>query len=79
MVCMVRHRIHVDGMTCRGCEAVIRREIDTVADVTDVTADHERGLVAFTAEHETVGSYVEQVVDDLGYEVTAYESLEAER
>ena len=76
---MVRHRIHVDGMTCRGCEAVVTRELDAIESVTDVTADHGAGLVELTVEHATAGSYAEQAINDLGYEVTEYESLEDER
>ena len=71
---MVRHRLSVDGMTCRGCEAVLTREIEAIDDVTDVTADHETGLVAFATDDTTTGSYVEQAVNDLGYEVTGHES-----
>lgn len=66
----MRHRIDVDGMTCTGCEAILEREVGTVGDVTDVTADHEAGVVAFATPRPTTGSYVEQVIDGLGYVVT---------
>jgi|AntDeeMinimDraft_5_1070356.scaffolds.fasta_scaffold20091_2 copper chaperone len=66
----MRHRIDIDGMTCTGCEAILEREVGDVGDVTDVTADHEVGVVSFATPRPTTGSYVEQVIDSLGYEVT---------
>lgn len=66
----MRHRIDVDGMTCTGCKAIIEDKVGAVGDVTDVTADHEAGVVAFATPRPTTGSYIEQVVADLGYEVT---------
>ena len=66
----MRHRIDVDGMTCTGCEAIIEDKVGAVGDVTHVTADHETGVVSFATPHPTTGSYIEEVVDDLGYTVT---------
>ncbi|WP_049903868.1 heavy-metal-associated domain-containing protein [Halococcus agarilyticus] len=70
----MRHRIDVDGMTCTGCAAIVEREVGDVGDVTHVAADHEAGVVSFATPHPTTGSYVEQVIDDLGYVVTAHTS-----
>jgi copper chaperone CopZ len=71
---MGRHRIGVDGMTCKGCEAVIKREVGDIDGVTDVASDHNKGLVEFTTASPPTGSYVEQAIDDLGYVVTDHTS-----
>jgi copper chaperone len=71
---MVHHQIDVDGMTCMGCEAVLKREVSDIEDVTEVVADHEEGVVEFTTASPPTGSYVEQAIDDLGYVVTDHTS-----
>jgi copper chaperone CopZ len=71
---MVRHRFRIDGMTCMGCEAVIKREISAIEDVEQVEVDHETGIVEFTTTTAATGSYIEQAVNDLGYDVTEYET-----
>lgn len=71
---MGRHRIGVNGMTCKGCEAVIKRELSEIDGVTNVLADHDEGMVEFTTASLPTGSYVEQAIDDLGYVVTDHTS-----
>ena len=71
---MVRHRLRIDGMTCTGCEAVIKHEVDDIGDVEQVAVDYETGTVEFTTTSTATGGYVEQAIDDLGYEVTEYDS-----
>ena len=66
---MVRHRIGVDGMTCMSCEAILKHEVGDIDGVTDVSADHDEGMVKFTT-----ASYVEQAIGDLGYVVTDHTS-----
>lgn len=72
---MVRHRFRVDGMTCTGCEAIIKREVSDIGDVEGVEVDHETGTVELTTTSAAAGGYVEQAINDLGYEVTEYTSL----
>jgi copper chaperone len=69
---MVRHRLRVDGMACTGCEATIKREISDISDVEEIDADYETGMVELTSTSAATGGYVEQAVNDLGYEVTEY-------
>lgn len=69
---MVSHRFHIDGMTCTGCEAILKREVGTIDGIEHVEADHETGIVEFSATQATAGGYVEQVIIGLGYAVTEY-------
>lgn len=71
---MVRHRFHIDGMTCMGCEAIIRREVSDIDDVEVIEVDHETGTVELTTTSAATGGYIEQAINDLGYEVTEYTS-----
>lgn len=71
---MVRHRLRIDGMTCTGCEAIIRRHIGDIGDVELLDIDHEAGTVELTTASVTTGGYVEQAINDLGYEVVEYDS-----
>ena len=71
---MVRHRLRIAGMACTGCEAVIKHEIDDIGDVERIAVDYETGTVEFITTNAATGGYVEQAIDDLGYEVTGYDS-----
>lgn len=68
---MEQYTFQVAGMECRGCGYLIERELDTVDEVLRSAADHEAGTLEFTVTDRNTGSYVECLVSDLGYEVTA--------
>lgn len=68
---MEQYTFQVAGMECRGCGYLIERELDAVEDVLRSAADHEAGTLEFTVTDPRTGSYVECLVSDLGYEVTA--------
>lgn len=68
---MEHYTFHVVGMECRGCGYLLEREIRAVDDVLRSAADHEADIVEFTVPDPETGSYVEHLVSDLGYEVTA--------
>lgn len=70
----MHHRVGIDGMTCTGCEAVLKREVENIDDVTDVTTDHKEKLIEFTTTTQATGSYVEEVIANLGYQVTHHKS-----
>lgn len=69
---MVRHRFCIDGMACTGCEATIKRAISDIDDTKEIDVDHETGMVELTTTSTATGGYVEQAINDLGYEVTEY-------
>lgn len=64
--------LQVNGMTCKGCEAIINRELGDIEGVHRVEADHESGVVTIATDHSSTGGYVEQVIVNLGYDVAAY-------
>lgn len=63
------HRLHVDGMSCTGCEATIKSEIGSLGNVSGVEADHATGTLAFAASNVAAPRDVERTVERLGYEV----------
>lgn len=66
---MVRYKFRVDDMSCVGCERIIQNEIDVIDGVSWNDTDHKTGTIEFTASDPETGSYVEHVINNLGYEV----------
>ncbi|MFC6724567.1 heavy-metal-associated domain-containing protein [Halobium palmae] len=66
---MESYTLHVDGMSCTGCEAAITSELQSLGHVTGVEADRRTGTVEFkTADTDGI-SAVGSAIEELGYEV----------
>lgn len=58
----------VDGMTCGGCEAGVRRVVGKLDGVEDVAASYEEGTATVTYEPETVTpADIIAAIEQLGY------------
>lgn len=66
---MVRYKFRVNGMSCVGCERIVQNEIDVIDGVRWSDADHETGTIEFAVPDPETGSYVEYIINNLGYEV----------
>lgn len=75
---MEYHRLHVDGMSCTGCEATIKSEVGSLRNVSGVEADHVDGTIAFAASDAAAPRDVERAIAGLGYEVTGRDPRSAE-
>ena len=63
--------LKVAGMTCGGCEASVKRALERIEGVTEVRADHGKGIVAVEAEGEIERSALESAVEDAGFSVVS--------
>lgn len=65
----LKHRtVHVQGMTCEGCEQTIERGLGELSGVQEVHADHRRGIVDIIYDLEQLTlDEVERRVENLGY------------
>lgn len=63
-------QLTVSGMTCGGCENAVRRTLQQVDGVEDVTASHAASLVGvtFDATKVTVATLKEKI-EGLGYDI----------
>ncbi len=60
----------VQGMTCGHCELSVREEVEEVAGITSVQADHSTGRVVVAGE-EVDDEAVRPAVAEAGYRVTS--------
>lgn len=64
---MSEKKYAVTGMTCGHCAASVRREVATIAGVTDVDIDVGSGSLLVTSSGDIDDALVQQAVVDAGY------------
>ena len=62
-------KIKVDGMVCGGCENRVKNALSTIEGVESVEANHKTGIVTIVSKGEIDKSIIENIIDDLGFEV----------
>ncbi len=64
-------QLKVTGMTCGGCESAVRRALQQVEGVEEVSASHAASLVGVTYDPEKVTrAMVTEKIESLGYAVS---------
>lgn len=64
--------VPVKGMTCAGCTAAIRMAVKRLDGVSDVRADHEKGLVTVTyIEGKVTIDRIVEAINRTGYKASA--------
>lgn len=67
---MTTKQLHVDGMTCGGCEQSVTNALLRIDGVTAVAADHASGVVKVDGENLS-DEALRAAVEDAGYAVRA--------
>jgi copper chaperone CopZ len=63
-------QLTVTGMTCGGCESAVRRALQQVEGVEEVSASHAANLVGVTYDPDKVTrAMVKEKIEALGYDV----------
>ncbi len=63
-------QLRVAGMTCGGCENAVKRALQQIEGVEDVTASHDAGLVGVRFDAAKVTPAVlKERIELLGYDV----------
>jgi copper chaperone len=63
-------QLTVTGMTCGGCESAVRKALEQIDGVEDVSASHAANLVGVSYDTEKVTrAMVRERIEALGYEV----------
>ena len=61
--------LNVKGMMCEGCERRIQNVVSDMDGVENVEANHHTGKVIITCNNDIEIKKIEEVIDDIGYEV----------
>jgi copper chaperone CopZ len=62
--------LHVEGMTCRGCENSIKSTLKKKAGIREVAASHSENSVVVTFERDRITiEEIKAVISDLGYQI----------
>ena len=61
--------LNVKGMMCGGCENRVKNAIKDIEGVENVIADHTTGEVIITTNDNVSQNIIEEVIEDIGYEV----------
>lgn len=61
--------IKVNGMMCEGCENRIKNSLNSIDGIENVEANHLTGLVEVLAKENISKNYIEEKIDDIGFEV----------
>jgi copper chaperone CopZ len=69
----VEHRFEVEGMRCGGCEGSVRRALEALEGVTEVSADHRRGEVKVVARAGVSPSALRGAIEGAGFSVQRQE------
>ena len=61
-------KISVKGMMCGHCEMHVKKALEAIDGVTNVSASHEKGTVTFETTKEVDEALIKKAVADAGYE-----------
>lgn len=61
-------KISVKGMMCGHCEMHVKKALEAIDGVTNVSASHEKGTVTFETSKEVDEALIKKAVADAGYE-----------
>lgn len=70
---MKKIELHVDGMTCHGCENRLKNTLSNIEGVTKVTANYQTKLVTITSKKDLDLSLITSKIIDLGFNVITKE------
>ncbi len=65
---MTMNKLIVTGMHCSSCETILKEDVGAIAGVSNVNADHKKGIVSFDGPKEAV-SKVKAAIENDGYAV----------
>lgn len=70
------YTLHIDGMTCTGCEAAIESSVKKLPGIIEIRTNHKtgKGLVRFDANKTNINQ-IKRAIEELGYKVVNYEEI----
>ncbi len=70
------YTLHIEGMTCTGCEAAITTRVQKINGVQEILANHKtgKGLIRLDANKTNIKQII-NAIEELGYKVTQYDEI----
>ena len=65
--------LKVDGMHCGGCEGCVKRVLEALPQVDEVTASHVEGTAVVTLNADVADDVLKSKVEGLGFTVLGVE------
>ena len=72
-VCGIRRVMHIEGMMCGHCEAMVKRVLEAIDGVEEATASHTEGTAILTLSAPVDDALLRQAVEDEDYQVISIE------
>lgn len=66
---MQKISLKIKGMKCTGCENRVKKALQTIKGVEEVSASFESGIVTLNAKEEIEKDLVTQKIENLGFEI----------
>lgn len=62
-------KLKVNGMHCEGCENRIKNSLSTIDGISEVSANHTKGIVIIKANDDINLEEVKEMIEDLDFEI----------
>ncbi len=66
---MEKINLKVSGMVCSGCENRIKRVLENISGVLEVTANHENGIVTVISKEKLNKDLIKEKIENLDFKV----------
>ncbi len=63
--------INVKGMVCEGCENRVKNALGEIKGIEKVEANYKTGIVKILANEDIERKNMEEVIEDIGFEVNS--------
>ena len=63
--------INVKGMVCEGCEKRVKNALGEIKGIEKVEANYKTGIVKILANEDIERKNMEEVIEDIGFEVNS--------
>lgn len=60
-------KIEVTGMMCPNCEKHVKKALEAIDGITEVTANHEENMVIITMSKEVSEDVIKSAIEEEGY------------
>jgi len=68
---MSKEQIKIQGMSCQHCVASVKKALETVAGLSEVRVDLEKGEASFSRADSTPMDAAKKAVEEAGYTVAS--------
>ena len=71
----MKKKITIVGMTCGHCSGRVKKALEEMEGVTEVTVDLQGKNAVITLSKEVEDGLIKEIIDDVGYDVITVETI----